>query len=321
MCRGGGGYCATVRSIKSGDVMKTKMLAVLAALIAATCAAPASAQRDFSKVVIKTTQLAPNFYALDGDGGTIGVLTGPDGVLMVDSQFAPLSERILAAIKQVSDGRIRYLVNTHLHGDHVGGNENMAKAGAVIFARHNLRARLAKQGIQSNGVPNVPTPPQALPVVTYDAPTVINANGEAVQLIPVPAAHTDGDTMVFFPKANVLMTGDFYRSLGYPNIDRNNGGSIGGMLAGFDAILKLTNADTKIVPGHGAVVDKNAVAAHKDIMVAVRDKLAALVKDGKTLEEALAAKLTADFDAKVPGAADTSARFITQMYSEMKAGK
>jgi len=301
--------------------MKTKLLAVLAVVVAVACAAPALAQREFSKVVIKTTQLAPNFYALDGDGGTIGVLTGPDGVLMVDSQFAPLSERILAAIKQISDGRIRYLINTHLHGDHVGGNENMAKAGATIFARNNLRARLARQGIQSNGVPNVPAPPLALPVVTYDAPTLINANGEAVQLIPVPAAHTDGDTMVFLPKANVLMTGDFYRSLGYPNIDRNNGGSINGMLAGFDAILKLTAADTKIVPGHGAVVDKSAVAAHREIMIAVRDKLAAMVKDGKTLEEALAAKLTAEFDAKVPGAADTTTRFITQMYAEMKVGK
>jgi len=301
--------------------MKTNFFPMLAALIALAFNAPAMAQRDFSKVVIKTTQLAPNFYVLEGDGGTIGILTGPDGIVMVDSQFAPLSERILAAIKQVSDGRIRYLVNTHLHGDHVGGNENMAKEGAVIFARHNLRARLAKQGIQSNGVPNVPAPPQSLPVVTYDALTVINANGEAVQLIPVPAAHTDGDTMVFFPKANVLMTGDFYRSLGYPNIDRNNGGSIAGMLAGFDAILKLTSAETKIVPGHGAVADKSAVAAHKDIMIAVRDRLFALVKDGKTLEEAIAAKLTADFDARVPGAADTSARFITQMYGEMKAGK
>ena len=194
-------------------------------------------------MVIKTTQLAPNFYALDGDGGTIGVLTGPDGVLMVDSQFAPLSERILAAIKQVSDGRIRYLVNTHLHGDHVGGNENMAKAGAVIFARNNLRARLAKQGIQSNGVPNVPTPPLALPAVTYDAPTVINANGEAVQLIPVPAAHTDGDTMVKFPKADVIMTSDLFRAdNAYPNIDLDNGGSLAGRLADLDTIIKTGTA-------------------------------------------------------------------------------
>ena len=295
--------------------------ATLAVLIELTFAAPAFAQRDFSKVVIKTTQLASDFYALEGDGGTIGILTGPDGIVMVDSQFAALSERIFAVIRQVSDGRVRFLINTHLHGDHVGGNENMAKTGAVIFARHNLRARLAKQGMQSNGMPNVPTPALTLPVVTYDAPTVIHANGEAVQLIPVPAAHTDGDTMVFFPKTNVLMTGDFYRSLGYPNMDRNNGGTIAGMLAGFDAILKLASADTKIVPGHGAVVDKSAVAAHKDIMIAVRDRLAALVRDGKTLEEAIAAKLTADFDARVPGAAETSTRFITQMYGEMKVGK
>lgn len=301
--------------------MKTFVFAVLTSVIAAVCSAPALAQRDFSKVVIKTTQLAPNFYALDGDGGTIGVLAGPDGVLMVDSQFAPLSERIIAAIKQISDGRIRFLINTHLHGDHVGGNANMAKQGAVIYARDNLRMRLAKQGIQSSGMPNVPAPAEALPVVTYDALTIIHVNGEDVQLIPVPAAHTDGDTMVYFPKANVLMTGDFYRSLGYPNIDRNNGGSVNGMLAGFDALVKLAAADTKIVPGHGAVVDKTAVAAQREIMIAVRDKVAGMVKDGKTQDEVLAAKLTAEFDARVPGAAATAERFVTQLYQELKAGK
>jgi cyclase len=301
--------------------MKTFVFAVLTTAIALVCSAPALAQRDFSKVQIKTTQLAPNFYTLDGDGGTIGVLAGPDGVLMVDSQFAPLSERIVAAIKQISDGRIRFLIDTHLHGDHVGGNANMAGQGAVIFARDNLRARLAKQGIQSSGMPNVPAPAEALPVITYDAPMTIHMNGEDVQLIPVPAAHTDGDTMVYFPKANVLMTGDFYRALGYPNIDRNNGGSANGMLAGFDAIIKLAAADTKIVPGHGAVVDKTAVAAHKEIMLAVRDKVAAMVKQGKTQEEVIASKPTAEFDARVPGAAASAERFVTQLYQDLKAGK
>jgi glyoxylase-like metal-dependent hydrolase (beta-lactamase superfamily II) len=301
--------------------MKNPFFAVLVTVIAALCSAPALAQRDFSKVEIKTTQLAPNFYALDGDGGTIGVLAGPDGVLMVDSQFAPLSEKIVAAIKKISDGHIRILIDTHLHGDHTGGNANMAKQGALIMARPNLRARLAKQGIQSNGVPMVPATAEALPVVTYDAPTSIYLNGDEAQLIPVPAAHTDGDTMVFFVKANVLMTGDFYRSLGYPNIDRANGGSAAGMLAGFDAIIKLAAVDTKIVPGHGAVVDKTAVAAHRDIMLAVRDKIAALIKQGKTQEEVVAAKPTADFDAKVPGAAGSADRFVMQMYQELKAAK
>jgi glyoxylase-like metal-dependent hydrolase (beta-lactamase superfamily II) len=145
-------------------------------------------------------------------------------------------------------------------------------------------------------------------------------NGEDVQLIPVPAAHTDGDTMVYFPNVNVIMTGDFYRSTGYPNIDRANGGTMNGMLAGFDAIVRLARPDTKIIPGHGAIVDKNAVAAHKAMMEAVRDKVAALVRQNKTQEEVVAAKLTADFDSKVTGATPmTAERFVGQLYQELKS--
>jgi cyclase len=143
-----------------------------------------------------------------------------------------------------------------------------------------------------------------------------------VQLIPVPAAHTDGDTMVYFPNANVIMIGDYYRSTGYPNIDRANGGSMNGMLAGFDAAIKLARPDTKIVPGHGAIVDKTAVAAHRDMMIAVRDKVAALVRQGKTQDEVIAAKPTADWDSKVTGAtAMTADRFVGQLYQELKAGR
>jgi glyoxylase-like metal-dependent hydrolase (beta-lactamase superfamily II) len=241
---------------------------------------------------------------------------------MVDSQFAPLGDKIVAAIKQISDGRIRFLVNTHVHGDHTGGNENIARQGAVILARENLRARLAKPAPQASGQPGVPAPPMALPMVTYDSPLTIRMNGEEVQLIPVPVAHTDGDTMVYFPTANVLMTGDFYRSTGYPNIDRNNGGSMNGMLAGFDLIAKTGRPDTKIIPGHGAIVDKSAVAAHKAMMIGVRDKVAALVKQNKTQEEVVAAKPAAEFDSKVTGATPMTAdRFVGQLYQELKSGR
>jgi cyclase len=280
------------------------------------------AQQDFSQVQIKTTKIGGNFYTLEGSGGTIGVLAGPDGVLMVDAQFAPLSDKIVAAIKQISDGRIRFLVNTHVHGDHTGGNANIGQLGATIMARENLRARLMKPAPLANGQPGVPTAAVGLPVVTYDAPIVFHMNGEDVQLIPVPIAHTDGDTMVYFPNTNVIMTGDFYRSTGYPNIDRANGGTMNGMLAGFDAIIRLARPDTKIIPGHGAIVDKTAVAAHKAMMEGVRDKVAPLVRQGKTQEEVVAAKLTAEFDSKVTGATPMTAdRFVGQLYQELKSSR
>ena len=298
--------------------MRAFFVGVAAAVVAGATAIGAQ-QQDFSKVEIKTTKVAGNFYTLEGQGGTIGILAGPDGVLMVDTQFAPLSDKIIAAIKQISDGRIRFLIDTHVHGDHTGGNENLGKTGATIYARTRLRDRLAHPSPGANGQPGVPTAAIGLPSVTYDSTVVIHANGEDVQLVPVPAAHTDGDTMVYFPNANVIMTGDFYRSTGYPNIDRANGGTMNGMLAGFDAIQKLGKPDTRIIPGHGATVDKAAVAAHRDMMIAIRDKVAAMVRQNKTQEEVIAAKLTSDWDAKVTGAtAATADRFVGQLYQELK---
>jgi glyoxylase-like metal-dependent hydrolase (beta-lactamase superfamily II) len=295
---------------------------VLGVLVLCGAAGAAAQPPDFSQVQIKTTKVAGNFYTLEGQGGTIGVLAGPDGVFMVDAQFAPLSDKILAAIKQISDGRIRFLVNTHVHGDHTGGNENIARTGATILARENVRGRLMSPAAQAHGPPGVPAPPGALPILTYDAPLTIHMNGEDVQLVPVPVAHTDGDTMVYFPNANVIMTGDFYRSSGYPNIDRANGGTMNGMLAGFDAIVRLGRPDTRIIPGHGAIVDKSTVTAHKEMMMAVRDKVAALQRQNKTQEEVVAAKPTAVFDAKVTGAtAATADRFVGQLYQELKAAR
>lgn len=281
----------------------------------------AQGQVDFSKVQIETVKLAPNFYVLNGQGGAIGVLTGPDGVLMVDSQFAPLTEKIVAAIKQVSNSPIRFLINTHVHGDHTGGNENLGKMGVVIFAREELRNRLAHPAPAANGTPGTPAPAQALPVVTYDAPITFHLDGEDVHAIPIPKAHTDGDTLVQFTNANVIMIGDYVRTIQYPNIDRNNGGSLKGMIEGIDTAIRLCNAQTKVVPGHGPVTDRAGLVAHRDMIIAIRDKIAPLVAQGKTLQEVMAAKPTAAYDAKVPNSDTTTERFVTQVYAELKAGK
>src|SRR6476659_10110982 len=204
------------------------------------------AQQDFSQVQIKTTKIGGNFYTLEGSGGTIGVLAGPDGVLMVDAQFAPLSDKIVAAIKQISDGRIRFLVNTHVHGDHTGGNENVGKLGAVIIAREELSYRLAHPNPQANGQPAAPMPAAGLPKATYRDRVTMYMNGEEIQLIAVPRAHTDGDTMVYFPGLDVIMSGDFYRAIQYPNIDRANGGSLAGLLDGLGLVIGMAGPTTKI---------------------------------------------------------------------------
>jgi cyclase len=276
-------------------------------------------QQDFSKVEIKATKHTNTLYTLDGQGGRIGVLAGPEGVLMVDSQFAPLTEKIVAAIKQINAGPVRFLINTHVHGDHTGGNENLGKMGVTIVARPQLRARLEKPNPAAAGGPGTPAPAAALPLLTFDAPMTLHMNGEQVQLIPIPAAHTDGDTLVKFVNADAIMTGDFYRSTGYPNIDRANGGSLGGMLAGMNKILELAGPSTKIVPGHGDIVDRTAVAAHRDMIIGIRDKIAPMVKKGLTEDQVRAAKPTADYDAKVPAIGTTGDRFVGQLYAELKA--
>ncbi|HLX43250.1 MAG TPA: MBL fold metallo-hydrolase [Bryobacteraceae bacterium] len=282
-------------------------------LTLALCALASAQQPDFSKVQIKTTKVSDSLYTLDGQGGTIGVLAGPDGVFMVDSQFAPLSDKIVAAIRQISDRPIRFMVNTHVHGDHTGGNENFGKLGVTIISREPLRNRLAHPA-----APGTPAPPAALPIITYTGTMTFHMNGEDIQLIPIPAAHTDGDTMVRFVHADVIMTGDFFRSVQYPNIDRANGGSLNGMLDGLGQIIARSGPNTKIIPGHGPTVDRMAIMSHRDMILAVRDRVAKLVAQGKSQDEVLAAAPTADFDSKIPNSKETTQRFVTQLYAELK---
>jgi len=308
--------------------MRPGIARALAASIAVTCgiaSAPAQQQQqqpqpDFSKVEIHATQLSQDFYTLEGQGGTISVLAGPDGVLLVDSQFAPLTSRLVAAIRQITDRPIRFLIDTHWHPDHTGGNENFAKLGAMIFARDQLRARLEHPGPAADGSPGRPANAAALPVVTYDAPVTIHLNGEDVRLIPIRIAHTDGDTVVSFPAHDILAVGDIFRSVGYPYCDLSSGGSLTGMIDGLGTLISLTGPRTRVIPGHGAITDHSGLIAQRDLIVAVRAKVAALVAAGDSLDEVIAARPTADFDAQVPQGTQTAERFVRWVYTEVKAG-
>jgi len=284
-------------------------------------AAQAVAQQqapDFSTVEIKATRLAADVYTLEGRGGTVSVLTGPDGVLLVDSQFAPLTDKLVAAIRKISDKPIRFLVDTHLHGDHTGGNENFAKLGVLVFGRDQLRARLEHPNPAPDGTPRKPAAAMALPVVTYDGPVSIHVNGEDVRLIPVRNAHTDGDTLVSFPQHDIIATGDCYRGVGYLYVDLTNGGSLAGELDALGAIIGLAGPHTRIIPGHGPITDRNGVIAERDMLLAVRDKVAALIEQGKTLEEIIAAKPTAEFDARVPQGAQSADEIVKWVYAALR---
>ena len=303
----------------------TRLAHSLAASTLALCAAmPALAQSapDYGQVEIRTTQLAPDFWTLEGAGGRISVLAGPDGILLVDSQFAPLTDKLVAAIRRISDKPIRFLVDTHVHPDHVGGNENFARLGALIFARDQLRWRLQHPAAAADGTPVQPASEQALPVVTYDAPLAIHLDGEDVRLLPVEAAHTDGDTVVSFPRHDILAVGDIYRSVGYPYADLASGGSLAGILEGLSEIADRAGPATKIVPGHGPIVTRAAVLAQRDLILTLRARIQALVAQGRTLDEIVAAHPTADMDASVPqGTPATRDRFVTWVYKEVVADR
>jgi cyclase len=273
---------------------------------------------DFSKVEIKTTNLGDNVYMLEGQGGNITVAVAKDGIIMVDSEFAPLHDKIRAAISTVSNQPIKYLVDTHFHGDHTGGNEAFAKDGAEVIAEANVKKRLAAG--TTNGLTGVKTPPApagALPTKTYTGAFKIRLQGRVADLTHVANAHTDGDTYVWFKTANVLSTGDTFTNGRYPNIDFANGGNIKGMIAATDAYLKLTNAKSRIVPGHGPIADKAALIEYRAMLVTARDRMAALVKQGKSEDDVVAAKPFADLDAKWAPSELAATNFIRVVYHSL----
>jgi cyclase len=273
---------------------------------------------DFSKVEIKATDLGDNVYMLEGQGGNITVAVANNGIIMVDGQYAPLHDKIKAAIATLSNLPIKYLINTHYHGDHTGGNELFAKDGVIVVAQENVKKRL--EAGTTNGLTGVKTPPApagALPSDTYMNFSKIRLPGRVADLKYIPNAHTDGDTYVWFKTANVLATGDTFTNGRYPNIDFANGGNIKGMIAAADAYLKLTNAKSRIVPGHGPVADKAVLAEYRTMLVTARDRMDRLVKDGKSEQDVIAAKPFADLDKKWAPTELASTNFIRVVWHSL----
>jgi len=275
------------------------------------------AQQNFDQVQIQTEKLAEGVYMLIGSGGNIGVCAGEDGVLMIDSQYAALTDKIRAAIAAISDKPIRFLINTHWHSDHTEGNENLAKAGAVIFAHENVRKRMSiNQSVLGSEVPA--SPKAALPVVTFDQGMTFHLNGHEIELFHIRHAHTDGDVLVHFPKPNVLHMGDIYFEGMYPFIDVASGGSIDGMIRAVDQVLAMIDGDTIIIPGHGPLSNKEKLQGYRKVLATIRERVARHLKEGKTLEEILAARPTQEFDAAMGQGFMNGERFVEIVYSCLK---
>jgi len=294
------------------------MMALSGPALAQTPPAAAPPPPDFSKVEIKTTDLGDNCYMLEGQGGNITVAVAKDEIIMVDGQFAPLHDKIKAAVAVISNLPIKYLINTHYHGDHTGGNESFAKDRATIVAQINVKNRLAAG--TTNGLTGAKTPPApqaALPSDTYTNFSKIRLRGRVADLKHIENAHTDGDTYVWFKTANLLSTGDTFTNGRYPNIDFANGGNIRGMIAATEIYLKLTNAKTRIVPGHGPLADKAALVEYHKMLITARDRMAKLVKEGKSEADVVAAKPFADLDAKWAPTELASTNFIRVVYHSL----
>ncbi|MFW6199505.1 MAG: MBL fold metallo-hydrolase [Gemmatimonadota bacterium] len=280
--------------------------AVLTLLPGGLLPAAASAQQSFDDVEIRVHPVRGGVYYLEGRGGNIGLSVGEDGVVMIDDQFAQLTDRIVDAIREIDDGPIRFIINTHVHGDHVGGNANFARMGIDVLARDAVRRRLAEGG----------SPDAALPVLTYEEDIDIHLNDEEIVVFGVPPAHTDGDSYIHFRNADVIHAGDVFRTTGYPYIDRANGGTLAGTVDALGILIGLSGPETLIVPGHGGVSSREDVTAFRDMILDVRGRVEELVARGMSYEQVASANPTAPYDDPW----GDPERFLRAIYEELTEG-
>ena len=277
-------------------------------------ALPAAGQQDFSKVEIKTTRLAEHVYMMRGAGGNLGLSVGDDATFLIDDQFAPLTDKITAAIAQVSKQPVKFILNTHWHSDHTGGNENFGKAGTLIFAQENVRKRMStEQFIAFINSKQPPSPRPALPLITFTQGVSFHLNGEEIRAIHVPHAHTDGDAIVHFVGSDVIHMGDVFWNGMYPFIDTSSGGSIEGTIAACDQGLALANDNTRVIPGHGPLGTRKDLQAYRDMLADINGRIKRMISDGRTVEQIVAAKVTADYDAKYGGGFIKGDRFLEML--------
>jgi glyoxylase-like metal-dependent hydrolase (beta-lactamase superfamily II) len=298
--------------------MKSLASAVLLSFIAPS--AVLAQQQDFSKVQIQTVPVAPGVNMLVGSGGNIGVSSGEDGVLIVDDQYAPLTEKIKAAVAAIDNDPIRFVVNTHWHGDHTGGNENLGGTGSVIVAHENVRRRMSSEHFNEFFKRTTPpSPKKALPVVTFADEATFHWNGDDLHVFHVNPAHTDGDSIIHWTKANVFHMGDLFFSGGFPFIDLSSGGHIDGVIAAADKVAGMATDASKIIPGHGALATKKELVAYRDMLKTIRGRIQTQVTSGKSLDEVKASRPTKDWDETLGKGFINGDQLTEFIYTSLKA--
>jgi len=296
---------------------------VFAAAVLCFAGIAVAQDQDFSKVQIKVTKVSGNIYMLEGAGGNIAASVGEDGIVIVDDQYAPLADKIAAALKGigVTDKPVRFVINTHYHGDHTGGNLAFATGGSTVIAQDNVRKRLETGGKAGNGgsmtMDQKAAAKEALPIITFDQDVTVHLNGEDIRALHFPAGHTDGDAIVFFPKANVVHMGDDFVRYGYPFIDVTAGGSVQGMIAACEKVVAVLPADVKVIPGHGQLSNLEEVRDYITMLKGTSAAVQAAIKSGKTVDQMKKEKILAAWDAKYSGKFITSDLFIETLNNSL----